>query len=194
MPTTYQGLRLFIRARFLKARVAVHLGAHRIAYILAEDKMHFVRLILALSSLTWAAVLYNSDLFNQGLITYRVMSSIMSAEWWAFWFMLSGIACLSSVALNLRNRFTLLCDALLTCLLWTSSTLACLAAWWPHETTGWFSQMLAYQAPVSMAGELWLTVAAWWHFVRQATDRRVWCRGRCPSCPYAYINEEDRHV
>lgn len=175
------------RLGWLQTRMSFTLAMCRLQYIMMQEPMHLTRILLGMSSLTWAAVLFaEPDIFTEGRTTYTVMHAIMGEDAWGILFLICGSVCLVSVLFNIRNKYTLLFDALLTCVVWTASTLACLAAWWPHTIIGWWSQLLAYPPPVAMSGELWLTLAAWWHFVRQATDRRVLCRQPCLSttCPY----------
>lgn len=180
-----------IAERFVAARLYIRwcstLVLCRLRYILLEENMHLTRLILGFSSLTWALCLFFAQpIFVESRPTYAVMHATMDEYAWGVLFLVSGIVCLISVLFNIRNKYTILFDALLTCMVWTASTLACLAAWWPHTTIGWWSQLLTYSPPVAISGEVWLTLAAWWHFVRQATDRRVSCRKVCMSdtCPY----------
>lgn len=175
------------RLGWLKTRTSFTLAMYRLYYLMMQEPMHLTRIILGMSSLTWAAVLFaEPDIFTDGRTTYLVMRAIMGENAWGVLFLICGSMCLISVLFNIRNKYTLLFDALLTCVVWTASTLACLAAWWPHTTIGWWSQLLSYSPPVAISGEFWLTLAAWWHFVRQATDRRILCRRSCLSttCPY----------
>lgn len=163
-------------------------------YTIFKQSMHFTRILIGLSSLTWAVCLFDdTPIFTTDRQAYVVMHAIMGEDAWAVLFALSGVVCLFSVIFNIRNKYTVVFDALLNCVLWTASTLSILAAFWPHEVMGLWVQFREYPPPVAIAGEFWLTVACWWHFVRQTTDRRVCCRCVCEApCPYAAIGVEGR--
>lgn len=171
--------RVWLHLRYAEAKKHLY-------HILFIQSMHLTRLLIGISSLTWAFCLYaDTKIFVTGRQAYDVMHAIMEENSWAILFALSGVVCLFSVIFNIRNKYTLVFDALLNCLLWTASTLAILAAFWPHETIGLWSQLMEYPPPVAIAGEFWLTIASWWNFVRQTTDRRVCCRCICEApCPY----------
>lgn len=179
----------------LGAKWGVILAMCRLRYMLLEENMHMVRLLLGVSSITWAFGLFlEAHIFTDFRPTYYVMRAMMGENTWGVLFLVSGVMCLVSLLFGVRNKYTVLFDALLMCVVWTASTLACLAAWWPHNITGWWSQLVAYSPPVAISGEVWLTLAAWWHFVRQATDRRIYCRLDCTSadCPYRSLGTEGR--
>ncbi len=156
---------------------------YRLVDILFYRPIPMVRLILALSSITWALLLFQpSVVFSEDRTTYLVMRAIMPEDAWASCFMASGITGVVSVLFGVRNRVTLLLDAFLGALLWTTAILSCFVAHWPLQIEGWVNQAYAYPAPVALSGDIWLSVASWWNLLRQATDIRH-CDRRCTGCP-----------
>lgn len=170
---TPQKIRLLmsVRSFYIRILLSVMEAHNRLCGILCKDRMQMTRLIIAVSSITWGVGLLEPViLFTPARTTYSVMAAIMPENAWGMLFMISGVAGLWSLLLGNRNKTSLVLDSLLGALLWSSSTLACFAAHWPHNIVGWFNQLAAYPAPVAMSGEVWLSVAAWWHFVRHVAD------------------------
>lgn len=151
---------------------------------LLDSRMTTTRLILALSSLTWAILLLlPGDLFT-GRQTYAVMVQIASENVWGLLFLIHGVYAFYTVSGNATNRVTLCLDGFLGCILWTASTAACFAAHWPHLPTFWES-LQAYRPPAAMSGEFWISIASWIHLIKHwAEEEREQnefsaCRTRC---------------
>lgn len=131
--------------------------------ILLESHMRVTRLILALASLTWAFfLLLPGKLFVRS--HYEFMQVIAPEEVWGLLFLTHGVVALWTLKTGTRTKATLYFDGFLGCILWTSSTIAGFAVYWP----GGFSlnAMLSYQPPASLSGELWVAIASWWHLIR----------------------------
>lgn len=177
-------LRIYLRSFYTYLLTGLYEARGRIWSILSRDKMQMTRLIIGASSITWGLILTGpSDLFTDKRTTYLVMRAMMSEHVWGYLFLVSGTVGLAAVLFGLRNRVTIVFDALLGAALWTASTLACFAAHWPSNDAGWLAQWVSYPAPAAMSGELWLSIAAWWHFVRHVTDY--------PSCRHHHTRKED---
>ena len=177
-------LRISLRSFYIQILTGFLECHGRMWSILSRDKMQMTRLIIAASSMTWGLILLSpSVLFTDKRATYLVMRAMMSEELWGALFTISGIVSFAAVLFDMRNRITIVFDALLGAALWTASTLACFSAHWPSQIEGWYAQWLAYPAPAAMSGELWLAVAAWWHFIRHVTD--------FPSCRFPHPRKED---
>lgn len=147
----------------------------RLRSILCHDRMMMTRMLIGVSGLTWGFLLLDpAILFTDKRTTYLVMRAIASENAWGYAFLISGAVSLWAVLFDVRNRATILLDAVLGCILWTTSTLACFAAHWPHAVVGgWLEQFRAYAMPAAMSGELWLSIAAWWHCIRHLSEREV---------------------
>ena len=131
---------------------------------LLHSPMVNTRLLIALSSLTWAALLfYPGDLFTESRRTYTLMAVLMPELMWATLFLIHGVAALLTLRFDLRSHDTLLCDAFLGCFLWTASTGACFAAHW----NGSFA---TYVPPAAMSGEIWIMVFSWWYLLRHWSE------------------------
>lgn len=129
--------------------------------------MVHTRMLLALSSLTWALfLLAPGHLFTPERTTYALMAAIADERIWGFLFGAHGLIALYTLIYDVHNKVTLALDGFLGCILWTASTTACFAAHWPHaETLTWVQTLLAYNPPAAMSGELWVAVFAWWHLI-----------------------------
>lgn len=58
----------------------------------------------------------------------------VAPEWvWGLAFLVQSVWAFYTLRTGTRNNVTLAMDALLGCLLWTSSTLLCFAAHWPLQ-------------------------------------------------------------
>lgn len=122
------------------------------------------RLLIALSSLTWALLLfYPGELFTVSRKTYSIMAMIAPEEVWGMLFAVHGVAAFWALNKCLDRRLTMILDASLGCLLWTTSTAACFAAHW----TGNF---FTYTPPAAMSGEVWIAVFSWWYLIRHWAD------------------------
>ena len=135
---------------------------------LLDSPMSATRLLIALSSLTWALfLLWPSELFTRQ--TYAIMRQIAPENIWAALFLYHGICTLVNMRLDKARTISVVCEALLGCLLWTTSTAACFAAHWHYEQTLWLS-ITNYAPPAAMSGELWVAVFSWWFLIRQWAD------------------------
>ena len=130
-----------------------------------DTPMYSTRLLLALSSLTWAFILFITCHLFSGRATYDVMAAIAGENVWAFLFTVHGCIAIYTLFTNSRNRVTLLLDGLLGCVIWTASTAACFSAHWPHADSFWIS-LATYKPPAAMSADIWMSVAAWWHFIK----------------------------
>jgi len=150
---------------------------------LLDSSMHTTRLLLALSSLTWAfLLLLPGDLFT-GRQIYTVMNAIASEEIWGMAFCVHGILALYTLINGTRNGITLCLDGFLGCIIWTAATSACFAAHWPmHET--FINSLIAYRPPATMSADIWMSVAAWWHLIKHwaEEEREHYERGFCKPC------------
>ena len=136
---------------------------------LLNSPMVNTRLLIAFSSLTWALLLFwPGDLFIESRKTYSVMAQILPELCWAMLFLLHGVVSLHVVYRDFCNRYSVCIDALLGCLLWTSSTIACFAAHWTGDLS-------AYVPPAAMSGEIWVMAFSWWYLVRHGAELSIRC-------------------
>jgi hypothetical protein len=142
--------------------------------ILFADHIDATRLLLAMGSFTWAILLaWPGDLFTPARTTYKLMAVVAPELFWALAFLVHGVWAIYTLTTGCRNRASLIMDAFLGCVLWTSSTLLCFAAHWPHGiTTGVLDQIMQYPMPAAMSGELWMSIASWWCFVRHWAEKK----------------------
>ena len=136
-----------------------------------DTPMYSTRLLLALSSLTRALILFTTGHLFTGRTTYDVMAAIASENVWAFLFAVHGCIAIYTLFTNSRNRVTLLLDGLLGCVIWTASTAACFSAHWPHAGSFWIS-LITYKPPALLSADIWMSVAAWWHFIKHWAEFR----------------------
>lgn len=131
-----------------------------------------VRFIISVSSLTWAALLLETNgLFKTIPPLYAVMQYMGSEQGWALLFLVSGAIGLSTNLLSIRLKPVLCGDALLSALVWTISTLACFSSFWPLlRGTGFFGQLDQFSPPAALAGSVWVSVFAWWGFIRRVAE------------------------
>lgn len=150
---------------------------------LLDSPMHTTRLLLALSSLTWAfLLLLPGDLF-QGRVTYAVMQAIANEEIWGILFAVHGVIALYTLVNGTRNKVTLCFDGFLGCIIWTAATTACFAAHWPIKESFSLS-LIAYRPPAAMSADVWMSIAAWWHLIKHwaEEEREHYGRGCCKPC------------
>ena len=164
-------IRYSIRKVYIQLLIVGMTIRSNLCRIICKDSTDWARLLIAVSSLTWAVLLLEpSKLFATSRTTYSIMRVMFAEDVWGILFLISGLVSLYAILFGVRNRVTLVFDALLGAVLWSTSTLACFAAHWPLNIQGWWNQLVAYPAPAAMSGEFWLSVAAWWHLVRHVTD------------------------
>ena len=130
-----------------------------------DSPMHTTRLLLALSSYTWVLILFTACNLFEGGATYSIMAVIANEHTWGFLFFVHGTLALYTLGTGTRNKWTLMLDGLLGCVLWTASTTACFAAHWPNAET-WLISFKAYKPPAAMSADIWMSVAAWVHFIK----------------------------
>lgn len=148
----------------------------RLVSIIVAESTVALRLMLSMCSILWGLSLWTPGMFASFPATYQVMSALMPQHVWSTLFLFTGLISLFSLLLEVRTKFTIGAGALLTAIMWTASTLSCLATWWPVHITGFISQALAYRVPAVLSGDIGLMVASWVVFVRHASDRRVTIR------------------
>lgn len=137
----------------------------RIQYILWKSDLEATRLGLALGSLIWAVLLFwPGDLFAPGRTTYSVMSEIANEQIWGAAFLLQGLVMVYSLLWGYKSRLSFIVDALLGCILWTTSTAACFLAHYQSLST--------YQPPAAMSYELIGAFTSWWVLVRYSFERK----------------------
>lgn len=134
--------------------------------ILIDGQLNSTRLWLALGSFIWAILLFwPGTLFVPSRVTYNLMAVVAREEIWGTAFLIQGSWALYTLLTGTRNRLTLFMDAVLGCVLWTSSTLLCFAAHWPPSPDNFCLQLTGYRPPAAMSGEILLSLASWWHLV-----------------------------
>lgn len=163
--------------------------------IILRDQMHFARLGLALGSFIWAVQLgFVSELFPDAVtaayVTSRATFSLMAAMFlwtpfnpeavWGCLFLIHSISatlslfCFCDVRCEPhcpKTTLSFLFDGALGCLLWTSSTVACIMAHWPTGDSFSFVEALAnFYPPAGMAGSITMALYAWWYMVRSWAD------------------------
>ena len=131
------------------------------------------RFLLTFGALLWALfLLWPSVLFTETRTTYQYMSMIASEEVWGVLFLVQGLFSLNTLLHTHQDKTTLWMDAVLGCVLWTASTVACFSAHWPIHIP--FDDAIWQVAwPAAISGELMLTMAAWWNLVRLWADSPV---------------------
>ena len=113
------------------------------------------RFFLAMASLTWAFLLFwPGDTFQRP--TYTLMGKF-ATEWvWACLFLVQGGLALYSLLYKSRNKFLLLGDGILGCILWTGSCVAMLLS--------------VYPPPAAISAEIIAAFMSWWILVRYPVD------------------------
>lgn len=151
----------------------------KLAHILLNSQLNVTRLLLALSSLTWAVLLLLPGEVFQGRQTYAIMHMIADESIWGILFAVHGAVALYTLCNGTRNSVTLCFDGFLGCILWTSSTAACFAAHWP--ALPFLEALIAYRPPAAMSGEIWIAIASWWHLVKHwaEEEKSHYERGAC---------------
>ena len=128
----------------------------RYAHLLLNADMQSTRVILAWGAILWSLMLFwPGDTFDRP--TYTIMGHIASEEVWATAFGVQGVVMLWSLLYGYRNRITLMIDAVLGCLLWSTSCLCMLAS--------------VYPPPAAISAEITSAVASWWFLVRYSLKR-----------------------
>lgn len=145
-----------------------------LCHIFLRDRMLMTRLGLACGSMLWAIQLaLPMQLFptavqlaeGKGRTTYSIMATIAPEQVWAGLFLIHSIWAFYTLFTGVRNNVTLAADGFLGCILWTSSTLACFAAYWPRGLP-FIEALTHYPPPAAMSGEAVMAFYAWWHMIR----------------------------
>lgn len=147
---------------------------HKTVKILFRDRMGITRLGLIMGSFLWALfLLLPVHLFptagqlaeGKGRTTYALMARVAPENIWGTLFLLTAIIAAYALFSGVRNRATLLLDGVLGCILWTGSTAACFAAYWPMHVS-FMEAIASYPPPAAMSGELVMAFYSWWHMIR----------------------------
>lgn len=146
-------------------------------HIICRDSMLMTRLGLALGSLLWAIQLaLPVALFptaaqvvsGEGRRTYTLMA-YFPEDLWAVLFLIHAVWSLYTILTGVRNTVTLALDGFLGCVLWTSATVACFAAYWPLNRP-FLDALAQYPPPAAMSGEVVMALFSWWHMIRFWAD------------------------
>lgn len=160
--------------KMLTKILGVYLRVWRVfVHIFCIEGDRGIRLLISLSSLTWAYMLLDfSYLFRKTPPLYFVMGYMGSEQGWALLFLFSGFFGVVTNLFEVRTKLVLCLDAFFGALVWSFSTLACFAAFWPLlYHTGFFGQLSLYVPPAALAGSIWITLFSWWGFIRRATEQ-----------------------
>lgn len=129
----------------------------RLVWMALESNMDALRLVLALSALLWAFLLFlPGDTFTRP--TYALMARMAPEHAWASAFLFQGAAMLWSLVTGTANRTLFVIDAALGCLLWTTSCVAMLFAVFP--------------VPAAISAEIVSAFASWWVMARYPGVKR----------------------
>lgn len=155
----------------------------RLRKALLDSPMHTTRMLLALSSLTWAFMLLLPGALFQNRPTYAIMNALADENVWGLLFALHGVVALYTLMNGTRNKITLCFDGFLGCMVWTASTAACFAAHWPVAPS-FLEALSSYRPPAAMSADIWMAFAAWCHLIKHwaEEERSHYGRGFCKPC------------
>lgn len=154
--------------------LTLHQITRKIKRILIHDRMDITRLGLVMGSALWGLQLvFAADIFptaaqmaaGTGRATYYIMATIAPDYIWGWLFLFQSMYAAYTLFSGARNRASLLMDAVLGCLLWTGSTVACYMAYWPMHLP-FLDALHAYPPPAAMSGEAVMAFYSWWHMIR----------------------------
>lgn len=151
--------------------------------ILIDSPLLATRLWLSAGALFWSIMLFwPSDLFSSRS-TYFLMSKVAPESVWATAFLVQSVWAFYTLRTGTRNMVSLTMDAMLGCILWTSTTLLCFASLWPSQYPSFLEQLFNYPPPAAMSGEVILSFASWWHLVKYwaEEDQNI---SRCGNCEF----------
>jgi hypothetical protein len=134
------------QCKFLKTRISdIFWGSDLIAS----------RFFISLASLCWSFLLFwPGETF--GRPTYTLMGKL-APEWaWALMFGIQGALGMYSILYKSRNKFLLIGDGILGCILWTGSCVAMLLS--------------VYPPPAAISAEIIAAFMSWWILVRYPID------------------------
>lgn len=119
--------------------------------ILRYGDLSVMKLFLSLSAILWAILLFwQGDTFSRP--TYTIMGMIMSEDMWAWSFLIQGVLSIYALATDKEGNILFLADAVLGCILWTSSCIAMLLS--------------VYPPPAAISAEILASLFSWWVLVR----------------------------
>lgn len=122
-----------------------------ISYALWDSELISSRIILAMGELFWAIMLFwNGDTFSRP--TYSHMAEMMSENWWALVFLISGIL---QIIIVISNNL--------------HSTYARYFAFWNMILWGYtvVSMLLSvYPPPAAIGGEIAIAISSAWIWIR----------------------------
>lgn len=137
----------------------------RLKYIMWYSDLEATRFSLAFGSLLWSMMLFwPGELFTPVRTTYHLMATIAPEHIWAALFALQGSVMVYSLLWGYRSQLSFVSDAVLGCLLWTSTTVACFLS---H-----FQTWATYQPPAAMSYEVMGMLASWWCLVRYTFPKK----------------------
>lgn len=135
--------------------VLVRMPLHRLKRIIFLESMDSLRVCLSVAALTWSALLYwPGDTFNRP--TYDLMNYVAGELWWATAFLLQGVVMLLALLYDYRDRFVVLFDCVMGCVLWSACTVMMLLS--------------VYPPPAAISAEIIMAFASWWVLVRFLAD------------------------
>ena len=101
--------------------VLISMPVQKLKRIIFLENLDSIRLCLAAAALVWAGLLYwPGDTFNRP--TYNLMNYVAGELWWATAFLLQGVVMLMALLYDYRDRFVLLFDCVMGCVLWSAGT------------------------------------------------------------------------
>ena len=131
----------------------------RLTHIMWYSDLEATRFSLAMGSILWAVLLFwPGELFTPARTTYQLMAAIAPEHIWAALFLFQGSVMIYSLLWGYRSQLSFVADAVLGCLLWSSSTIACFLS---H-----YQSPASYQPPAAMSYEVMGALASWWCLVR----------------------------
>jgi hypothetical protein len=133
---------------------------------LLDSPMRSARLLIALSSLSWAvSLLLPGDAFEYGKKIYIIMAMIAPDYVWGILFLTHCVASLITLNLNIRNNYTLILDAALGCILWTTASASFYVGHWPTGML-WSEACVHYRPPGVIGSSMWMALFSWWYLIR----------------------------
>ena len=137
----------------------------RLTHIMWYSDLEATRFSLAMGSILWAVLLFwPGALFTHARTTYHLMAAIAPEYIWASLFLLQGSVMIYSLLWGYRSQLSFVADAVLGCLLWSSSTIACFLS---H-----YQSPASYQPPAAMSYEVMGALASWWCLVRYTFPKK----------------------
>jgi len=130
----------------------------RVKQVLLESDLDSTRFFLALAATLWGVLLFwPDDTFSRQ--TYSVMKSIASEWVGASAFLIQGVLAFWSLFKSRNTTPFFLLDALLGCVLLSSTCIAMLVS--------------VYPPPAAISAEISAAFASWWVLVRYSLDCKI---------------------